>query len=157
MKLIVILVILYQSAHRNNSNYIPLLVALYFYSAGARIDGITLLNHFGLSVSYDVLQRKLQSISTTSKQWIRQQASNSHLVGTWDNFEYRENVQGEQVGDTVKFRSITMALWIEKGWRLPVDGLKQSMWKPKRAKLFALDILAGVLGSQNQSLREQYI
>ena len=31
------------------------------------------------------------------------------------------------------------------------------MWKPKRAKLIALDILAGVLGPQNQSFREQCI
>lgn len=51
MKIVAILVILCHSAHRNKSNYIPLLIALYLYSAGARVDAINLLNHFGLSVS----------------------------------------------------------------------------------------------------------
>lgn len=57
-KIIAILVILCGSAHRNNSNYLPLLIALYVYSAGARVNAITLLNHLGPPVSYDVLQKK---------------------------------------------------------------------------------------------------
>lgn len=48
MKIITILVIFCRSAHRNNSNYLPLLMALYLYSAGACVDAITLLNHLGL-------------------------------------------------------------------------------------------------------------
>lgn len=67
MKLIAILVIFCQSAHWNNSNYLPLLIALYFYFSGARVDAITFLNHFGLSVSYNVLQIKLHSITSSSK------------------------------------------------------------------------------------------
>lgn len=62
IKLVAILVILCRSADRNNSNYVPLLIALYLYSAGARVDAITLLNHLGLSVSYDVLQKKSSRI-----------------------------------------------------------------------------------------------
>lgn len=131
MKIVAVLVILCRSAHRNNSNYFPLLIALYMYSADAKIDAITLLNHLGLSVSYKVLQSKLREITLANKKWIKQQANNRQLVGTWDNFEYRENVHGERVGDTVKFRSITMALWIQKGWRIPRKGLKQTMWNPK--------------------------
>lgn len=127
MKLVTVLVILCRSAHRNNSNYLPLLIALYLYSAGARVDAITLLNHLGISVSYNTLQRKLKNISSESVRWIKMQATNPKLVGTWDNFEYRENVNGERVGDKVKFRSITMALWIQAGWRIPDGGLKQSM------------------------------
>lgn len=114
MKIVAVLVILCRSAHRNNSNYFPLLIALYLYSAGAKIDAITLLNHLGLSVLYKVLQSKLKDITLMSKQWIKQQANNRQLVGTWDNFEFRDNVYSERVGDLVKFRSITMALWIEK-------------------------------------------
>ena len=56
MKLVAFLVIFCQSAQQNNSNYIPLLIALYFYFSRARVDAITFLNHFGLSVSYDMLQ-----------------------------------------------------------------------------------------------------
>ncbi|MCJ1344728.1 hypothetical protein MMC31_002931 [Peltigera leucophlebia] len=125
MKLVTILVTLCRSTHHNNSNYLPLLITLYLYSAGARVDAITLLNHLGLSVSYDTLQRKLKSIFFQSARWINMQASNPKLVGTWDNFEYRENVNGERVGDKLKFRSITMALWIQNGWRIPDSGLKQ--------------------------------
>ena len=160
MKLIAILVILCRSAHRNNSNYIPLLIGLYFYSAGARTDAITLLNHFGLSVSYDVLQRKLRDITSMSKNWIKQQATNYRLVGAWDNFEFRENVHGERVDDTVKFRSITMALWIRHGWQIPKDGLKQWMWNPKKDLLSSRIIIERLFGldpdaqnQQNQCIR----
>lgn len=110
MKLIAILVILCQTAHQNNSNFFPLPIAFYFYSFGARVDAITLFNHFGLLVLYNVLQKKLHSITSSSKRWIKQQATNLCLVGSWNNFEFCENVHSEQVGDTVKFRSITIAL-----------------------------------------------
>ena len=40
-------VILCISAHHNNSNNFTLLVAIYIYSAGAKVDAITLLNHLG--------------------------------------------------------------------------------------------------------------
>lgn len=150
MKLVAILVILCRSAHRNNSNFSPLLIALYFYSSGARVDAITLLNHLGLSVSYDVLQKKLQSITSSSKKWIMQQNTNPRLVGSWDNFEFRENVHGERVGDTVKFRSITMALWIRQGWRIPDAGLQQSMWNPKRAMLCSRTLITRAFGKDNQ-------
>lgn len=115
MKLVVILVILCRFAHRNNSNYILLLITFYFYSSEARVDAITLLNHFGLSVSYDMLQKNLYSITSSSQNWIKQQATNPCLVGSWDNFKYQENVHRKRLGDTVKFRSITMALWICQG------------------------------------------
>lgn len=125
MKLLAILVIICRSAHRNNSNYVPLLVAMYMYSAGAKVDAITLFNRLGLSVLYNVLLRKLRGIATSSAAFINEQASNCKLVGTWNNFEYRENVAGERIGDTVKFRSITMALWMKNKWRIPATGLKQ--------------------------------
>ena len=59
MKLLAVLIIMCRSAHRNNSNYITLLVAMYLYSAGVKVDAITLLNHLGLSVLYNSLLRKL--------------------------------------------------------------------------------------------------
>lgn len=88
MKIVAVLVILCRSAHQNNSNYFPLLVTLYMYSAAAKIDAIILLNHLGLSVSYKVVQNKLHEITLMQKKWIKQQANNRQLVGTWDNFEY---------------------------------------------------------------------
>ena len=66
-----------------------------------------------------------------SKLWINEQANNHQLVGIWDKFEFKKNIQAKQVGDIVKFRSITMALWIQKGWQIPEDGLKQTMWNPE--------------------------
>lgn len=57
---------------------------------------MTLLNHFGLSVSYDSLQRKLKTISAESSRWIEEHASNLKLVD--------EKVQGKRAGDKVKLR-----------------------------------------------------
>ena len=71
MKLLAILVILCRSAHRNNSNYFPLLVVIYLYSAGAKVDAITLLNHLGLSVSYNILLKRLRSIMSSSAAFIK--------------------------------------------------------------------------------------
>ena len=88
MKIVAILTILCRSSHRNNTSYIPLAIGLYLYSAGACVDAITLLNHLGLLVFYDALQKKLRKLSHTGKQWIKSQQSNKKLVGTWDNFEF---------------------------------------------------------------------
>lgn len=66
MILITILVILCRSAHENNSNHFPLLIALYLYFADARVNAITFLNYLGLLVSHLVLLRKLGDITTTS-------------------------------------------------------------------------------------------
>lgn len=155
MKLVTILVILCRSAHRNNSNFLPLLIALYLYSAGAQVDAITLLNRMGLTVSYDVLLHKLKAIASDSALWIKQQASNLRLVGTWDNFEYRENVHGERIGDLVKFKSITMALWVEHGWRIPPEGLKQWMWDPIRELPKPKAISFKAFGSSGVAIRSQ--
>ena len=82
MKLVAILVIICKSAHRNNSNYIPLFVAMYLYSVGAKVDAITLFNHLGLSVLFNVLLRKLRDIKASSAAFIKEQASNCKLVGS---------------------------------------------------------------------------
>ena len=55
-------------------------------------------------------------------------------------------MQGEHVGDIVKFRSITMALWIEKSWRIPIDGLKQLMWNLKDDVLRPRALARALLG-----------
>ena len=109
MKLLTILVVMYRSAHRNNSNYIFLFLVMYLYSAGAKVDAITLLNHLGLFVLYNLLLQKLRDIKAHNTAFIKKQASNYKLVGSWDNFEYRKNVVGERIGDIVKFRFMTIA------------------------------------------------
>ena len=125
MKLLAIFVIIYKSAHWNNSNYVPLLIAIYMYLASTKVDIITLLNRLGFSVSYNVLLRKLKGITTSSEAFIKKQASNYKLVYMWDNFEYRKNVFKKKIEDIIKFRSVTMALWINNGWRILATGLKQ--------------------------------
>lgn len=82
MKLVAILVIICKSTHRNNSNYIPLFIAMYLYSAGARVDTITLFNHLRISILYNILMRKLRSITTSSVVFIKERASNNRLIGT---------------------------------------------------------------------------
>lgn len=110
MKLLIILVILYKSAHCNHSNYFPLLVAIYLYLARAKVDTIILLNYLRISVSYDVLLKKLRSIMSSNATFIKQQSTNCKLIKIWYNFEYWENIVNERIGDIVKFGSLTMAL-----------------------------------------------
>lgn len=149
MKFVAILVILCRSAHENNSNYIPLLMAMYLYSTGARVDAITLLNHLGISVLYNVLLRKLRRITVSSSAFIQAQAFNRKLVGMWDNFEYRKNVADERIGDTVKLRSVTMALWIKNRWRIPATGLKQSIWNAKKDMIDPKVLAINVFGLES--------
>lgn len=66
MKLMAVFVIFCRTVYQNNSNYLLLLIALYLYSTGARVDAITLLNHLSLYVSYDVLQKKPRNITASS-------------------------------------------------------------------------------------------
>lgn len=67
MKLIRILVILCQSTYKNNSNFLPLLIALYLYFADAQVDTIILLNHLGLFILYPVLLKKFYNITSLEK------------------------------------------------------------------------------------------
>lgn len=66
IKSVLILIILCRSAHQSNSNYIPLLIALYLYLASVKINTITLLNYLGLSVLYNVLFKKFREIIKSS-------------------------------------------------------------------------------------------
>lgn len=72
IKLLAILVIICKSAHQNNSNYIFLFVAMYMYSAGTKVDAITLFNQLDLSVLYNVLLRKLRSITISNAAFIQE-------------------------------------------------------------------------------------
>lgn len=155
MKIVAILVIFCRSAHWNNSNYVPLLIALYMYSARARVDAITLLNHLGLSVSYDILQKKLYNLTKSTTMWIKRQGSNCKLVGSWDNFEFWKNVHGKRTGNTVKFQSITIALWIQQGWRIPNTGLQQWMWNPKREYLDIFLVMSSIFGHAGTEIRKK--
>ena len=80
---------------------------------------------------------------------IKQQATNYCLVGSWDNFQCRENVHGERLGDTSKFRCITMALSIYKSRRIPAANLKQSIWSPKQAMLCLRILIAKAFDKKN--------
>lgn len=66
MKVVAIFSILCKLAHQNNSNYLPLFIVLYLYSASTRVDILAFLNHLRISVSYNVLQKKLKKIISLS-------------------------------------------------------------------------------------------
>lgn len=125
MKLVAILIILCKSVHRNNSDYIYLFITFYLYLTGTRINAITFLNYLSLFVLHNMLLRKLREISRSSAIYIKAKASNCRLAGLWDNFEYLENIQKKRVGNTIKFRSVTMALQIKNGQKILSINLKQ--------------------------------
>lgn len=81
VKFVVIFIIFCKFAHQNNSNYILLLVIIYLYFAGARVDAITLFNYLGISILYNMLLKKLRSIIASSSTFIKAQASNCNLIG----------------------------------------------------------------------------
>lgn len=81
IKLLAILVIFYQSAHWNNSNYFPLLVTIYLYSIKTKIDAITLFNYLCLSILYTMLLNRLRSLILSSAAFIKQQVTNCKLIG----------------------------------------------------------------------------
>lgn len=103
IKLVRVLVIICQSTYQNNSNYVPLIKALYLYSISIRVDAIILSIHFDLSLSYDILQKNLKNITSICKALIKQQSTNCKLVKIWDNFKYCKNVYGKKIRDIVKF------------------------------------------------------
>lgn len=95
METVVIFIVFYRFTHRNNINYLLLLLALYIYPIRTWVDTITFLNHLGLLVSYNVPQNKLNKITESSRLWIKAQASNNKFVNFWDNFEFCKNIYGE--------------------------------------------------------------
>lgn len=146
MKLVAVFIIFCKTAHQNNSNYLPLLIAFYFYLASTWIDAITLLNRLDICVSYDMLQKKLKNITTSSMFLIKLENTNRKLIKTWDNFNYRENVNKKRLDDIMKFCLVTMALWILKGWRIPATDLQQLIWNLKHDLLRIYDILVSIFG-----------
>lgn len=57
----------------------------------------------------------------------------------------------------MKFRSITMALWIRHRWRILIYGLKQWMWKPKAQLLDPCSFADNVFGPSVQNQRNACI
>lgn len=103
MKIMAILVILCQTIHKNNSNYLLFLIILYLYCAGAWVNAIILLNWLGLTIFYNVLQKRLKDIAANSACMIKKKAINPQIVGIWDNFEYRKNMHKKCISNKVKF------------------------------------------------------
>lgn len=64
IKLVIILVKFYRLAYYN---YFPLLIILYLNFAKAKVDAITLLNHFDINIFYNILQQILKNILSESR------------------------------------------------------------------------------------------
>lgn len=95
------------------------------YSASVKLDRITFFNHLNLFILYNVVLWKLRGISISSAAFIKERVSSCKFIGIWDNFEYWENIARKKTGDTIKFQSITMVLWIKNRWKIPATTLKQ--------------------------------
>lgn len=50
-----------------------------------------------------------------------------------------------------------MALWVQKGWRIPIEGLKQSMWNPKSDCLRPRAMTKALFGPHLRDQRDQCI
>lgn len=90
-------------------------MAMYLYLASANVYAITLFNHLGLFISYNLFSQKFRNIKAFNTTFIKKQASNCKLMGFWNNFEYRKNVVGKKIEDIVKFQFVTIAFCIKNG------------------------------------------
>lgn len=50
-----------------------------------------------------------------------------------------------------------MVLWIQKGWRIPVDGLKQIIWNPKSDVLRLRALVRKAIGPEVRNQQDQCI
>lgn len=78
VKIIIILIILCQSAHCNNSNYFLLFIALYICSTGAYADAIIFFDHLGISVLYNLMQKSLKRLLYL----VRLEIKNKHQIAS---------------------------------------------------------------------------
>lgn len=61
------------------------------------------------------------------------------------------------MGNKVKFRLITMALWVKNSWQIPKQRLKQSIWNPKRVSFNAISVFLNVLEDNAKLVRNKCI
>lgn len=83
IKLRVIFVIICKLSHQNNSNDISLLVIMFIYIANTKIDVITFFNQLSLLISYNMLPRKLRTITILYATFINKKAFNHIIVNIY--------------------------------------------------------------------------
>lgn len=50
-----------------------------------------------------------------------------------------------------------MALWMKNGWRIPLDGLKQSIWDATNDLVQFREVIDMVFGSIRSNICKQYV
>lgn len=63
----------------------------------------------------------------------------------------------KKIGNIVKFRFVTIVLWIKAGQKIPILGLKQQMWDVKRQMVDFLELAIKVYRLQGTEIQQQYI
>lgn len=107
---ITILVILGMSAHRNSATNISTIFGLYFLGSGVQRRVLECLHHLGLVPSCKVLYKHQKDMKDLAEKQLSLLGQDPGLVISWDNFDFRDPIRHERLGDGSKFQSVTTAV-----------------------------------------------
>ena len=105
-------------------------MSLYLFDGGAKQRVIDTLSVLGVCCSYTTTQAMMKGPVASTGDRVRSLGPLRDIVKTYDNFEFSEHQSAERIGNRKVFRSITTALMF-RGSTIPIDGLRQGMWRPQ--------------------------
>jgi hypothetical protein len=115
---------------RSKSSGFAKTLGIYLIDSGAKKRVVDLFSTLGVCCSYTTVQNVLKGLVTRAERQVRALSTLTDIVKAYDNFEFSEHRSAERVGNRKVFRSITTALMF-RGRMIPVDGLRQGMWRPQ--------------------------
>ena len=124
-RFVLIFSILCFTRRRNTCNNIPRLLGLYFQSMGVKRRVLQVLAGLGVCESYHTINHLNEGIATEATTRLADAGTRSDTVIIYDNFDYKERVQHQRIGDHGSMRSVTSELLLHG--TLPPEGLRQDM------------------------------
>ncbi|KAI9780358.1 MAG: hypothetical protein M1839_006781 [Geoglossum umbratile] len=121
-----VLAIICFSRHRDTCNNLPTVLGLHLHSHGAKWRLIELMNHLGVSISYQAVIPAVKAILEKAKNNIAHAGSAEDSITAYDNFEQTMGVKEQRIGDNSEFNSVTTGEVIQ-GHDIPCGSLHQNM------------------------------
>jgi hypothetical protein len=111
---------------RNTCDNIPKLLGLYFQSMGTKRRVQQTLSGLGVSEAYQTITKLNDAIAADALEHLATAGKRPDIIVVYDNFDYKENVTHQRMGDTGTMRNVTTGKLIY-GRCMPPDGLRQDM------------------------------
>ena len=104
-------------------------LALYLIDGGARKRVIDVLCELGVCCSWSTAQSVEKRLVQHARAQAAKIGSKDNCMLTYDNFDFSIGRSREYLGNRKAFRSITTSIAV-LGQKIPIEGLKQCMWRP---------------------------